>query len=193
MKKYIIYSDCHFGGVDPVNVKKKYTKNTIFLGDNHEFKNVPKNKVTQLMDDYEYHLKKCTRSGAIEIVGNHEVSVSQGRLFHFDDGVLFIHGHRALYSEMAIAKWETRKPGQGFFLRIFSKSISKLRHCFPKKEISKNQLKKLDKYVNIIQRIVREPVHTVVFGHTHPISTLQTTYFGRRYVNVVRGKSEVWV
>lgn len=192
MKKYKVYSDCHRNGVDPLPLNFSYQNETIFLGDNFEFKNLPIKKIVSAQLQYLTHITRVKKHGCVELRGNHEVSYSKGADFHLLDGILFSHGHHIFWSEKKIRKWEQRPAGQGFLGRLLSKRLAKLRKVFKKTSLSKKQMIKLDAYADKIQKQTKTKIHTVVFGHTHPNCMITKIYNDRKYINVKRGETILW-
>ncbi len=41
---FTIFSDCYWNGPTPVDVPPEFGRNVFYIGDNHEFKNIPKDK-----------------------------------------------------------------------------------------------------------------------------------------------------
>lgn len=186
MNKYTIFSDCHWNGVDPINVSPEFGARVIYIGDNFEFKNISKKRLAKAFDQYETFINRAKAGLSTVITGNHEVSVgTDERITKVIDGILFTHGHYALWSNKKIDKWEAMAPGRGFFARLFSKSLNGLRHLVPRKKLSKKEMRALASYARFYE------CHTICLGHTHPSILIDVTYKNIRIVNVPRGKTEV--
>lgn len=181
MKK-TIYTDCHFFGVDPIeNVTLEYTQDTIFMGDNFEFKNINSKILEHVSDVYDSHMRKVGLHGSIELVGNHEVNMTRGRLHYIEDGVLFIH----IPDIDFLLRWGKKSPCRNVFKIMVSKLLAVARNIKPNKTVSKKNIErciKLSKKFNC---------HTVVFTHTHIKEKYDKLHKGIRIINLPRGKTEL--
>lgn len=187
--KVTVFSDCHWHGPTPVDIEPEFGKNVFYIGDNHEFKNIPKKEeiINEYLDQYAEFLKKCSDTETKILDGNHEISVGENNnievLFTEDNKIAFVHFHRELWTEKKVNKWHQMKPGISkvylFFIKIKNLIGNK---------IGANNLKK--KHIRICHEIAKKyDVSTVVFGHTHPRRLIIESHDGIRMINVPRGKT----
>lgn len=186
MKKKFIYCDCHYGaGNYEYPDEPIYNEDTIFLGDNWEFKNISKKYVPTQLDNLLRHLEKAEKAKAVTVAGNHECRY--GALIkiydYIEDNVLYTHGHRVVYSDKKAKKWETRKGGLRWFMlmlmRIKRHSYSPSKVKRPSHELQK----KLSDYGR------RKGCSTIVVGHFH--YKWDGMYNGIRIIICGRGRNEI--
>lgn len=196
MKKKIIFSDCHWNSLDAEDVRPEFGEDVIYIGDNHEFKNIDVKDVPMLISKYRDFLTKAHMSGTRVLSGNHEVSVGNKFCWRYNDtiydiqgkGVLYIHGPEITWSKNKYKKWKVKPPGMSKFKRKISCFLSKLRSKIGTRgTLSKKKLKKASDLAKEFE------CSTIVFGHTHPSKLIDQTYNGVRVVNVPRGRTELYL
>lgn len=189
--RVVVFSDCHWKGPTPINVEPELGQDIFYIGDNHEFKNIPKEKEKEYTKQYVDFLQECKNTGTNILNGNHEVSVGYERnnvdvLITKDKSTAFVHFHREVYSEKTANKWHKRKPGIGNFklMLITAKNVGA-------KLVGAKKLK--EKHLKICLKIAEKyNVKNVVFGHTHPKKLIIESHGGITMVNVPRGRTVLY-
>lgn len=182
MEKYTIYSDLHIGAPHELEYKIKYTKNTVFLGDNFDIKNTIKNELHEIESFRKKTIDRLKKVKGIYISGNHSLSPFKKNLFCVRKGILFTHGDLIDYQEKKGKKWRRKKKGVSKiflrFLRIVHKFI---------------------KHKPILQRHIRRAysfaksnnVHTIVMGHFHPKRIIDIKFKDVRIIFLPRGLTKI--
>jgi|GEM_PF-2180483 len=171
MNEYTIYSDMHIGGQLEINSfgekfdgsKNKFSKNTIFLGDNFDFRNALHKNLKKLKKLRAEIKRKVVDAGGIFIDGNHEVfPLKKEDSFIVRDGILFIHGD--------VIEWGFKKAHRYRKKNYHGKSIFywKILHAFRNLcEGNKDKLTK--KQINLAVRLAKDfGCKKIVMGHFHP-------------------------
>lgn len=186
--RIVIFSDCHWKGPTPIGIDPEFGPDLFYIGDNHEFKNIPREKVSEYTKQYVDFLLECKNTGTNVLNGNHEVVVGYEHnnievLITNDQSTALVHFHRELYSEKNVKKWHNRKPGVGKF---------KLKLIATKNAVAKfvGAKKLKEKHIKICLNIAEKyNVKNVIFGHTHPQKLIIESHDGIAMVNVPRGKT----
>lgn len=194
MRNLNIYSDMHLNGPTPTEAEILFGPDCVFLGDNHEFKNVPKKDIFELKKQYSKFLFDCHETGATVMYGNHEVSVGRDYCrslsnYNKELKTLFCHGHTIFWSHEGVVKWMDKKPGKGTIYLLWIKFKNQFR--FGKTKFSKNQIRLVNNYVRNAEYLNDIIIKNVVFGHTHPKNVIDETHFGIRMINVPQGLTEL--
>lgn len=191
MKKIIVFSDCHWRGPNPMDVKPEYGENVFYLGDNWEFKNIPKSKVTKYIQKYNAFLKYCETTGTNVLNGNHEVNVGMISLdietLYEGDDVALEHGDIAFEGYEYHDRWMRRKPGKSRRVIFGIKLKNLLRNRSGAKKFSKPRIERLLKRAHLLG------VKTLVVGHFHPAIVIDEVHKGIRLIGVPRGRSVLYV
>jgi len=190
MEKIICISDVHFMGSYPANDKiakepTEFGANVFYLGDVWDFSGAKKKKISEMEEKYDAFLKKCKETETITVLGNHESRYGQLQPIEYIKGtVLFTHGHRALWSEKKVERWENKKAGKGYWKRlvIIAKNTF-TRHG--KGKVGKGSLQKLANYAR------KRGCSTVICGHIH--KSHNGLFDGIRVIVVGRGRTEVMI
>lgn len=188
MRKIVVYSDCHWFGPTPVKVEPEFGPNVFYIGDNHEFKNIPYDEVYMRLNEYRQFLKKCKKTGTKVIQGNHEVSIGNRHVdkffLNYHNAVMF-HGHYPLWSEEKISRWHMMDSGKPRY-KIFG---IKIKNYFRNRGgCTKLSTKIIDEMFNQANFYEKS---TVIFGHTHPKRLIDENHYGIRMINVPRGRTEL--
>ena len=185
--KYIVFADLHLGaGEYAWEGRLEHGENVIYIGDCWEFKNISKSYVPEQTDNLIKHLELSKTLGTVNVSGNHEIRLGKALIKVFDliiGDTLFTHGHRAVYSEKKIKKWENRKAGMGFFMLMVMRI--KRSKFYPSKwsEPSKSTKDKLAKYAR------SKGCSRIVVGHFH--KDWMGDHNGVRICLCGRGRTEV--
>ena len=112
MKQYTIYSDLHRGHPYEIKPKIKFSKNTVFLGDNFDIKNTSKKELSKVTKERAETIKAIKSTGGIYVSGNHSLKNLKDHQV-IRDRILFIHGDIIDYGPIAAKKWRLSKtPGR---------------------------------------------------------------------------------
>lgn len=186
--KITVFSDCHWNGPTPVNVESKLGADIFYIGDNHEFKNIPKEKIAYFRDQYLKFLQKCKTTGTNILNGNHEVNIGYQYnnievLITTDKSTALVHFHRESWSKKSVKKWHEMSPGKSKKAIFMIKVKNLIRNKSGASKLKNKQIKICN---NIAAKY---NVQNVVFGHTHPKKLIIETHNGITMVNVPRGKT----
>jgi len=188
--KITVFSDCHWFGPTPSKVKPEFGKNVYYIGDNHEFKNIPKKRIKHFERVYKGFLISCKNSETNVLNGNHEVSVGAdllgvNSLSIPNKNAMLIHGDLVLWPNKKFNSWREKKPGKSRRV-IFGIKIKNLWRN--RKGSTKLSQKKIELFSEFAKNM---GVKTIIFGHTHPKRLIDETHNGIRIINVPRGKTEI--
>jgi len=186
--KITVFSDCHWHSPTPINIEPELGFDVFYIGDNHEFKNIPREKINEYRDQYLKFLNKCATTGTKILNGNHEVNIGYKYnnievLYTKDKSTALVHFHRESWSENMVRKWHTKKAG-----------VSKVMIAFIKiKNLITNKMgatKLKNKQIVLCHMIAKKyNVKNIVFGHTHPKHLIIEKHDGITMINVPRGKT----
>ena len=198
-----IYSDLHWGQTSEILVDTKPSKGDFFTGDIFDIKNTSKKIIKQQLQKQQDFNKDCKAVGAFVLLGNHDLLPDDKMVVHYYDkdgmplltndmsavprhivvdDVLLTHGHYCCWDQVQIDQWKEKKPkGVGMFRKL-TLSIEELynRGTWVPSQASLDRCYVLASGLNC---------KTIVFGHTHTETTVDTMYKGIRIINVGRGKT----
>jgi hypothetical protein len=183
-----VFSDCHWNGPTPVDIEPEFGENIFYIGDNHELKNIPFDKVPKYSKQYLDFLAKCKSSNTAILNGNHEVSIGYNNidlevLLPENKSIAMVHFHRESWPIAKVVKWHDMTPGKSK-MNIFKIKIKNI----IKNKLGSSNLK--NKHKDICLKIAKKyNVKNVVFGHTHPKKLIVEMHNEITMVNVPRGKS----
>lgn len=189
-KEYTIYSDLHIGGQVEKNPFKdnkiKFTKNTVFLGDNFDLENSLHRRLEEVCNLRKEIASKVFKAEGIFIDGNHELCpIKKEESFVVRDRILFLHGDLISWGLRRAQKWRTtKKMGKG---EVYWGLLKIARDFYPK---HKDDLpnKKIDRAVKLAKEF---NCHTMVVGHFHPRNLTVIKKDGVRIVVVPNGISKI--
>ncbi|VVB79037.1 Uncharacterised protein [uncultured archaeon] len=189
-KEYTIYSDLHIGGQVEKNPFKnnqvKFTKNTVFLGDNFDLENALHKKVAEVDNLRKEIASKVLKAGGIFIDGNHELlPIKKEESFVVRDHVLFLHGDLVSWGFKRAQRWRAKKTkGKGEIYWGLLKIIREFYHGH--KDNIRN--KKIDRAVKLAKDF---KCHTIVVGHFHPRNLTVIKKDGVRIIVVPNGITKI--
>lgn len=190
--KIKVISDCHKNGPDPVDCLFELGPNIIYIGDNHELKNIPMEGVEKRIAEFHKFVIDCRNTDTHIIPGNHEVvygliCCTAKEVIREINGkrVLFSHGDKILWPLERYRRWSLMEPGAGKFKIAISKMGSKLRRFISPSRLSKKKLDKLAAHAKSLG------CDTIVVGHTHPKKLIDVVHDDIRIINVPRGMTEI--
>lgn len=186
--KLLIYSDLHLYAPHalPVGIFK-YGPQTVFLGDNFDFKNCKNHDLELIRYDFNSHINRCKETNSILVTGNHElVQFNTYYIMTLERSykILFIHGDEIDYGTFGMSKWRDKKAG-------ISPFIWSLRHIFIGKKLKRKKSLSSNTVINAIELANRYNVQCIVFGHYHLAPMFDETIKGIRIISVPRGISEI--
>lgn len=195
--KYTVYSDMHLYGPNPVSPEIVYNKNTIFLGDDYEMKNIPHAIVDLVFKKLKLHNELCIQVGAVNTTGNHEMrygidlNIPQ-EIYVKEHNLLIFHGDKAMSPEYAL--WRNEIGGKSKKAIALIKVKNKVTNFLKKFKKSKLSDKKCEKIFDFIIKYNRRhnlSIDKVFLGHLHPRKLIVKKYKGMTFHVFPRGKTEI--
>lgn len=187
--KITIFSDLHINGPTETKVSLEFGENVFYIGDNHEFKNIPYKKVHELKLQFSVFLAKCRSTLTNVLNGNHEASVG----FYLVDketlhpkgrhDVALEHGDICLGGYDYHDGWMKKVPGKSWRVIKSIKVKNWFRRFKGSKKLSKRKIKLMLDRARILQ------VTTLIIGHNHPKTLIDEVHSGIRLVIVPQGKT----
>ena len=198
--KVVIFSDCHWNASTPVDVIKEFGSNVYYIGDNFEFKNIPKDRIGLYKNRYLDFLTHCYETDTKVLNGNHEVSIGKNynnvETIFLDinevrlsdtERVAFEHGDIAMEGHDYHERWLNKKPGKSWHVRFGIYLKNKIRNKRGATKLSKKKIFKLVARAKLLK------VDVIIIGHTHPKRVIDETHSGIRIINVPRGKTVLYL
>lgn len=190
-KEYTIYSDMHIGGPHQKNLLRdinntKFTKNTVFIGDNFDFQHSQKRDLLKVVEFRKKVEEKVKEAGGIFLDGNHELHPLEKGEFHVvRDNTIFLHGDIVHWGFKKAKKYrDTKTCGNcdlawGLLLAY--------RQFF---DGGKESLKKkhIERAIHLAKKF---NCKNIVFGHFHPKNLIVIMKDGVRIIVVPRGISRI--
>jgi len=181
MKEFRIYSDLHKGHIYEIKPEIKFSKNTVFLGDNFDIGNVSRKNLDGLKKLRLETIRKIKSVGGIYISGNHSLTTHHSAT---RDGILFLHGDIIHYGEKNSKLRRSKKPGKGSFYRAALWTWKKIKSG----EHNNIRNKYLEKAKDLA---MKNKCHTICLGHFHPRKLIDISYKGIRIIIVPRGMTKI--
>jgi len=188
--KKIIYCDTHYMGAYPVGDPysrrpSEFGKNVMYLGDIWDFSGARKTKKKKMSNDYNIFLQQCSDTGTVTVRGNHCCVYGLEQPYQHKEGkVLYIHGHRAIYSRKSVDHWENKKGGKGFF-RYWAIVAKNTFAAAIGHGVNKETLQKFAKFAEA------RGCDTIVVGHKHPKKLVDIMVGFTRVIVCPRGRTEI--
>jgi UDP-2,3-diacylglucosamine pyrophosphatase LpxH len=183
MKQFTIYSDLHRGHPYEIKPKIKFSKNTVFLGDNFDIKNTSKKELAKIKKERTETIKAIKSTGGIYVSGNHSLkTLKDHRVIR--DRILFLHGDIIDYGSKAAKNWRLSKTsGKN---EPYRKVLEIYRKIYPRHR--KPNKKAIDKAVELAKK---NNCHTICMGHFHPKKVIDIKKNKVRIVIIPRGRTKI--
>lgn len=183
-----IYADLHLGAPHQMLLKLlEYGPDVIYAGDIFDRKNTRRSKLDEINEDYSQHLRKCARTGTVDVDGNHELVQNNHYVIIEIDKIriLVIHGDEIDYGYNGMIKWRSKKAGTSSF-KWYLRKYFQGKRLGRKKSLSKKTIVEAARIADTYPDI-----DVVLFAHYHLKKTRCYSCDGKVIISVPRGETRM--